>query len=132
MKLLSRQLEAWRQEHEALSERSEGECTLTVSYHQGMSEMADKVLKTLPSSWTAYQLERVRIVGMNKQVDSLGTFFALEEAKSVLQDYRQKTENKGFSVVHAAEHGLFVDLYRQNGQGIDMEVSLTIITLPIQ
>ena len=131
MKLIQ-QLEEWRQEHEKLSERSEGECTLTANYHQGMSEMANKVLKILPSSWTMYQLERVRIVGMNKQVDSLGTFFELDDAKSVLQNYRQKTESKGFNAVHAAEHGLFVDLYRQNGQGTDMEVSLTIFPLSIQ
>lgn len=132
MKSLSRQLKAWSREHEMLSAAAKEKCTLECQYHQGMSEMANSVLNTLPKHWTIYQLECVRIVDMDKQVDSLGLFFDIDEVKEVLTCYQKQRESQGFKVIHAADNGLFVDLHWENDQGHDQEVSLTILPLTVQ
>jgi hypothetical protein len=132
MKSLTHQLELWLQEHAAMSDSAEATSPLKQNYHAGMACMASQVSTLLPQKWTLYQVERVRIIGSKKEVDSLGLFFDQQEAKAQLVKYQQRRERKGYSVTYSSPDGDEVELYRKNDQGVEMEVSLIITSITAQ
>lgn len=130
MKTLTQKLKHWRSHHSALADDDQSPMLLR-NHHAGQALMAQQVLEALPGDWTVYQLERVRIVDVTKQTDSLGLFFELEEALEALNRHQQKRQRKGFRLTHRSDDGQEVDLIRTNDQGKDVEISLTIKPLSV-
>jgi len=133
MKSLVQKIQFWIEHHDNKAREAEKlNIPVLQSHHADHACMARQILEDIPSDWIIYQLECVRIVDMDKQVDSLGLFFDIDEVKEVLTCYQKQRESQGFKVIHAADNGLFVDLHWENDQGYDQEVSLTISPLTVQ
>ena len=132
MKNITLQLEQWLDTQNTLTEEaSEQENSLLRNYHAGQAFMAKKVLDVFPAQWVVYQLERTRVRNNKKQTESLGLYGSLDDAKCKLNRYRTQREQKGYTLDCVSDDGCEVELHRSLGQGEDIDVTLTIITLPI-
>lgn len=133
MKSLVQKIQFWIEHHDNKAREAEKlNIPVLQSHHADHACMARQILEDIPSDWSIYQLECVRIVDVDKYVKSLGLFFDINEARKVLTGYQKQCESQGFKVIHAADNGLFVDLYWKDDQGRDQEVSLTIHPLSVQ
>lgn len=133
MKSLVRKIQFWIEHHDSKAREAERlNISVLQSHHEDHACMARQILEDIPSDWIIYQLECVRIVDIDKQVKSLGLFFDINEAREVLKCYQKQCESQGFKVIHAADNGLFVDLYRERDEGDVQEESLTILPLSVQ
>ncbi len=132
MKSLTKKLHAWIKHHDTKAKEAERrDIPVLQCHHSDKACMARQVLDALPKEWKVYQLERVLIIGMKKQVDSLGLFFDIGDAIGGLKRYQQRRERKGYTLTYLSDDHCEAELIRTNDQGREVEVALAIKPMPV-
>ncbi len=132
MKSLIEKLKFWISHHDTKAkEAKQLDIPVLQAHHADQACMARQVLDSLPKEWKVYQLERVLIIGMKKQTDSLGLFFDISDAVAKLNHVKDRRIHKGYALTYLSVDECEADLVRTNDQGQEIEVSLTVRTLNV-